>query len=1111
MKKISLKSFLILIYTSLTLLIILESIMLTSRVQKTNKVRDFAASYTNSYQYWTEIQHAQHDFFIKYKSDVVFFQTEQNKFIKKSQIYVTKYNILIDSLLKLNLTQNNNIDLKDRLQSNKENLAKVEETFESITHLLFLRGSQKTGLIGDCFSYYNLALNYADDRMFAMYLGIMNNAFLNYLVEPNPQYYQDFLDEFTALHAYISKKRIIRDTSVVVDSTQVIQYTNTVSDDFINSVNGYKQAFGKLVSLDQKLFLNPQSNLMLQWTDRNQEFGRETKKTQNQIEKIKDKEVIKTQTYFLITFLIFIAIFLIINLTFPRIISKRIVNLQKFIDPLKTGEIPKEVFKIEAFTEIIAMSETIERIIVSLREASNFASEIGKGNFDYDFKPMSNKDTLGNALILLRDNLKQAKEEEDRRRAEDKIREWTNTGIAKFSDILRQSAKDINELSGIIIKELVNYLDANQGGIFIVNDEKKDKVKLVLASSYAYSKERKKRKEFLLGEGLIGTCAVEKATIYMTEIPEDYISITSGLGGANPRSLLIVPLKFEEEVLGVIEIASFNELEKYQIDFIEKIAESIASTISIAKINERTAQLLERAKLEAEQRSLKEEELRQNLEELQATQERAAQREQEIAAILDLVNKVAFIIELDIDGNLVSIPDRLTEFFELERSEILGRHISEFDYNAKSKLSEPEFWQDLLAGKEKKYLQKFVGVEKTYWLNNYFVPFKDKAGNVIKFVAIVFDVTEQMDLQNELLKQTEELKAKEKEIVNKVKELEKAKVEADKLLNELKGTMRGIDKTLLRAEYAPDGTFITANALHTQVLGYKLEDMKGKTIFEFIDRKEKLEFKEFWKQIAAGNSKKLTVKRKNISTGKDIWLENFYNPIFDLNGKIEKILYLAIDITELKILEEQAKKEKEEAESLARKLKASEDVLKKAYEKNKLFVKEVEKAKLIAEKERELFRNVFRKTSDAIQILKDGKFIACNEATLTMFGFETEEEFINISPAYVSPPKQPDGSDSMQKANEMIQLAIKKGTHQFDWVHRRKNGENFDTIVTLIASTDEYDQYVYAIVKDLTKDKYIFKVRELRELLENMDIELEHKKAEIYFLKKEIERLKKNK
>ena len=116
----------------------------------------------------------------------------------------------------------------------------------------------------------------------------------------------------------------------------------------------------------------------------------------------------------------------------------------------------------------------------------------------------------------------------------------------------------------------------------------------------------------------------------MTSIPDDYINITSGLGGANPRSLIIIPMLADDKLLGVIELASFNELEKYQIDFLEKVAQDIAATISSAQITIRTAELLKQSKTQAEELASQEEEMRQNMEELQATNEEWQRKEKEL-------------------------------------------------------------------------------------------------------------------------------------------------------------------------------------------------------------------------------------------------------------------------------------------------------------------------------------------------------------------------------------------------------------------------------------------------------------------------------------------------
>jgi len=130
--------------------------------------------------------------------------------------------------------------------------------------------------------------------------------------------------------------------------------------------------------------------------------------------------------------------------------------------------------------------------------------------------------------------------------------------------------------------------------------------------------------------GLVAQCAKEKESIYLKEIPSNYVKITSGLGEATPRCLILVPLKVRDEVSGVLEIASFQLFEEHQRTFIEKVAENISSLIASRQNSSNTQKLLEESRLKAEGLAAQEEELRQGAEELQATQEEMNRQRSEL-------------------------------------------------------------------------------------------------------------------------------------------------------------------------------------------------------------------------------------------------------------------------------------------------------------------------------------------------------------------------------------------------------------------------------------------------------------------------------------------------
>ncbi len=283
--------------------------------------------------------------------------------------------------------------------------------------------------------------------------------------------------------------------------------------------------------------------------------------------------------------------------------------------------------EIDRKDEIGEMGQSLDILIDGVSSYTEFANQIGKGNLDAEFNPLSNGDELGNSLLEMRNSLKAAKKEEEVRQIENKRRSWLAEGQALISEVMRGTEDDLRIISHKIISTMVRYLDANQGGIFILNDDDEKDLYIELMASFAYGRSRFHQKRVELGEGVIGACFLEKESIFMTKLPEDYMEIRSGLGTASPNSLLVVPLRTENIVIGVIEIASFNVLQPHEREFIEKVSENISSNLFTSKANRKTQELLEMFRKQAEEKAAQEAEMRQNLEELQMLREKLKQEE----------------------------------------------------------------------------------------------------------------------------------------------------------------------------------------------------------------------------------------------------------------------------------------------------------------------------------------------------------------------------------------------------------------------------------------------------------------------------------------------------
>jgi methyl-accepting chemotaxis protein len=338
----------------------------------------------------------------------------------------------------------------------------------------------------------------------------------------------------------------------------------------------------------------------------------------------------KNTSYTTLTYLVIMSIILyaVIGITASKISTRIIVNpitkLKNVILSLSRGEI-NEVKITQSNDEIGEMVDSINIMIQGLKSNRDFAVEIGKGNYNSDFSPLSEQDQMGNALINMRNNLQLNAEESNRRN-------WATAGLAEIGGILRRTDLNAEALYDSIIQFVVKYLSANQGALFIINDEDSNNAHLELMACYAYNRKKYLHQKVSVGEGLIGQCYLEKEVIYLTQVPNDFIRITSGLGDAPPNCILIVPIKINEEVHGVLEIALFRKLLQHEVEFVQKISESIASTITSVKVTERTKRMVHELQEKSEVMKSQEEEMRQNMEELSATQEEMSRKEREYIA-----------------------------------------------------------------------------------------------------------------------------------------------------------------------------------------------------------------------------------------------------------------------------------------------------------------------------------------------------------------------------------------------------------------------------------------------------------------------------------------------
>jgi HAMP domain-containing protein/signal transduction histidine kinase/CheY-like chemotaxis protein len=258
------------------------------------------------------------------------------------------------------------------------------------------------------------------------------------------------------------------------------------------------------------------------------------------------------------------------------------------------------------------VNQLAQNLTTQVRSISEVSTAVAKGDLTRTIRVEAKgevealKDTINQMITNLKETTLRNQEQD-----------WLKSNLAKFTQML-QGQRDLNSVTKRILSELAQVVTAHYGAFYIFKQEDENQdVKLKPVAAYGYREDKNKMIEFSIGEGLVGQCAFEKERILLTNVPRDYIKISSGLGKAKPANLIILPVLFENNVKAVIELASLDKFSETHLELLNQLTESIGIVLNTIETNTRTEELLANSQSLAGELKSQQEELRRTNDELQ--------------------------------------------------------------------------------------------------------------------------------------------------------------------------------------------------------------------------------------------------------------------------------------------------------------------------------------------------------------------------------------------------------------------------------------------------------------------------------------------------------------
>ena len=302
------------------------------------------------------------------------------------------------------------------------------------------------------------------------------------------------------------------------------------------------------------------------------------------------------------------------------------------------------------------LARSVHRPLNRLRRA---VEQLAAGKLEYEVPHQDYGNEIGDlasAVAVLRNEARQME-----------AQRWIKSHIAEISQAL-QSADNFTGLSQIFLSSIAPLLKIGHGVFYIFEA---DQQRLRLLGNYAYRERKNLDQYFLLGQGLVGQCALERAPIILTQPPADYIQIGSSLGQAAPTVIAVLPVLRNDRLLAVVELATFERFGENQQALLDGLMPILAMSLEILERNVKTHTLLEETQRQANQLEAQAAELEEQQVSLRETSEHLAILEERSRLILGSVNDG--IIGLDNEGRIMFVNPAVSATLGFAEAELIGK------------------------------------------------------------------------------------------------------------------------------------------------------------------------------------------------------------------------------------------------------------------------------------------------------------------------------------------------------------------------------------------------------------------------------------------------------